>query len=492
MSGRRTRAWAALAAFALTLAGVSWSLLGHRQLGDLKGLSDTWLQMAVESAQAGDLVYAGTVSMYKPPGYPAFLQAVLWVVEHAPARLVAALAVPSEGDALLQRLGGPVYWAHGLVLALAAAAVCLWLSRFMSASLALAGAICFGVNPYVLTYVGTPHYAIPYMALIVVSCWASERALAADTGRWLTLVVAGLLWALTTLVRPVTLVLAPFLLAAFLWRCRPSWRTALLRAAVVLGALYLALVPWTARNYLLTRRIVPVSAQAWHNVWVASAVRSSPDPNHYRWKLIRGQYKRLLKREAPQTPNTDPYNLADNVRIDDICRRMAFENLRRAPGVYLANAAGSFFSYNVHINSILIGLYAYLQRPGARLKTWYWPGQSQEAYASLTTAAFVQLFHGLSLLALGGLIWALRRDGPPLLATVATHFCFAFAHSIVWMDTLYYSSKWPFLIVLAFAFIHWTLRSRSFALWGRSWRLGGVLGWALALTSVALTVALLL
>ena len=484
--------WAAAVAFAATLFAVSWSLLGHRQLGDLQGLSDVWLRVAVDSAKLGDLGLAGEVTVFKPPGYPAFLRAVLWVVSHVPARVVAAMAVSTEGDAQLQALGGPIYWAHGLFLALGAAALCLWLSRSMPTSLALAGALCFGVNPYVLTYVGTPHYAIPYMALIVVSCWATERALAARANDWLPLLTAGLLWALATLVRPVTLLLGPFLLAAFVWHHWPHLRTALRRAAVTVGVLYLALGPWTARNYVLTGRIIPVNAQAWLNTWAAVQVSSAPDPNRYRWKLIRRPFKRLLKRVAPETPNTDPFNLQDNLRVEDAARRSVFVHLRRSPGVYLRNAVGSFYSYHVHVNSILIGLYAFIQKPGVRLKSWYWPGQSQEVYASPIADAFVQLLRGLSLLALGGLIWSLRRDGPPLLGALAVHCCLAVAHSITWMDLMYYFTKWPFVVVFAFAFLHWALRSRTVGVAGRRWRLDLVVGWSIALFSVALTVALLL
>jgi hypothetical protein len=264
------------------------------------------------------------------------------------------------------------------------------------------------------------------------------------------------------------------------------------RTAVLVGVMLLALSACTLRNYVLSGRVVPVNAQFWLSIWPAAIRSSDPDPNRYRWKEIRRPFRRLLKRVALGTERTDPYGVSDNLRVEEAARRSVLASLSRSPRTYLGNVLDSFYSYHVHVNSILIGLYRYVQTPGRRLKSWYWPGQDQEAYASPIAGGFEVLLSGLSLVALAGLLWSLRAGGPPLLATASVHVCLALAHSITWMDLMYYFTKWPFVIVFAFACLQWALRSRTLSVGGRRRSWADVVGWSIALLSVALTAALLI
>lgn len=180
------------------------------------------------------------------------------------------------------------------------------------------------------------------------------------------------------------------------------------------------------------------------------------------------------------------------VNVDVIVEHAAAHNAATPTRLAVDNAWGSFRSYHLHVNSVLIGLYAYLQKPGARLRTWYWPGSSLERYASKVADGFVYLTAALSLLALGGFAWSFRGTGPPLLGTAAAHICLTVAHSIAWMDLMYYCTKWPFLVVFAFAFLHWASRSRTIRIAGRTIGVSTLAGWTLAAVSLALTVALLI
>jgi hypothetical protein len=59
------------------------------------------------------------------------------------------------------------------------------------------------------------------------------------------------------------------------------------------------------------------------------------------------------------------------------------------------------------------------------------------------------------------------------------------------MDLMYYVTKWPFVVVFAYAFIHRALGARVIRLGGRAWPLATVVAWALTCIPLYLTVALL-
>lgn len=76
------------------------------------------------------------------------------------------------------------------------------------------------------------------------------------TGKPLPLFGAGLFLGLSALVRPVNLLATPFLALILLWRRKLSLRQAILVTSVSV----LAVVPWTARNWALFGKLVPIAA----------------------------------------------------------------------------------------------------------------------------------------------------------------------------------------------------------------------------------------
>jgi hypothetical protein len=98
----------------------------------------------------------------------------------------------------------------------------------------------------------------------VLLWWAMERLLAADASRSATAAAAaGLLWGLAVLTRETVLYFLPL---AAVWL---AWRRAggALRAAVLLAAALLVVVPWTLRNWLVFDAFVPVSTAGALNLW---------------------------------------------------------------------------------------------------------------------------------------------------------------------------------------------------------------------------------
>jgi hypothetical protein len=113
---------------------------------------------------------------------------------------------------------------------------------------------------------------------IVLLWWAIERALAADTSaRPRTAAAAGFLFGLATLTRELAIYLVPLVV---LWLLRPreltearwqAWlhppRRRVAAAAALVAACVLTVLPWTVRNAVVFRTVIPVSTMGGLNLW---------------------------------------------------------------------------------------------------------------------------------------------------------------------------------------------------------------------------------
>jgi hypothetical protein len=113
---------------------------------------------------------------------------------------------------------------------------------------------------------------------IVLLWWAIERALAADTSaRARTAAAAGFLFGLATLTRELAIYLVPLVV---LWLLRPreltearwqAWlhppRRRVAAAAALVAACVLTVLPWTVRNAVVFRTVIPVSTMGGLNLW---------------------------------------------------------------------------------------------------------------------------------------------------------------------------------------------------------------------------------
>jgi Dolichyl-phosphate-mannose-protein mannosyltransferase len=373
--GRRTLLGAFV--FAATLALADGSVAGHRQLGYMRGLADRWLALALNLAAHGVFGNGSEATVFKPPGYPAFLSSLLMLTlgspppADAPTRFpnaseLAGLAVPLEAS-YVQRAVRVVYWSHAIVLALTAGLFFLWLSEFVRDSVALAGSLLFGLNPYSVILVGMLHYSLLHLFTLVAACYLLYRALRGPSRAW-PMVAAGVAFGIVTLVRPSTLALPPFVFLALLLRSGFSWSRSLRTGALYTAGMILALAPWTARNHAVTGRVIPVNAQLWMNVWAATARPVDIQPNHYRWKALRDRWMVILKRVPAQRLVTNPESVSDNLALEAELRDVSLRNLERRPEVYAQNVLRSFVTFNLRINSVLVKVFQHLQQPGAVIK----------------------------------------------------------------------------------------------------------------------------
>ena len=450
--------------FALTLSVCAISLTTHRQLGYLRGMADRWLGLGLNLRVNGVLGDGQEPTVFKPPGYPAFIALVVLVRGEAPQRIGVYTSYPAWSElhglplpydpAAVARAVSAVYWAQAIALSAAAALLFLWLCRVAREPVAFVGALLFGLSPHTLILVGFLHYSVLHLLLMIAGALALEHALASAPparGRW---VLAGMVWGLATLVRPVTLLLPPFVLAVLLLRRRTRpWRTALGAALVFTLGMGAVLAPYTARNYARSGTLIPVSAQVWMNLWAASLSDVPPQPDHIRWKAVREPLMRILKR-VPESPlRTDPETVRDSLRLEAEFRRLTIRNLERKPGVYAANVAASLWTLVRDVPTVLVKNFQYMGRPEATVRDWYALDRKQDFHPPGASRASAWMVHVLGLFSLAALIVDLRRRDPALLVTAALWLCVVVAHALVWMDLLYYYVKLPFVFVAGFRFV---------------------------------------
>jgi hypothetical protein len=431
------------------VTAASWCfVLTRLQLGYLGGATDEYFPLGAKLRINRTLgPAAGEPSTLRPPGYPAFVAAILLVAVPAPARLSA--------DAFRRQGQVAVMLAQGLLLALASAIVvgALAASGF-DLWVATAAGLALGLNPFSLLSVGLLHYGLVHLVLLVLAIVVTERAVAEEPSLARPL-VAGALWGLAALVRPVTLPIPAFLLLCLLRR-RDATARRHLRTCVLVGVgMVAAVAPWTARNFRVTGRLVTVNENAWTTIWAQTAMRLPRDPNRYVWfDVYQGPFRQVFQ-EATGLPVYDYLAHTRQIaRVEETFRRDALRRLRADPGLYARNVAGTLTSLVVGEPMILIAASRAIQAQGAETpppgvgsvpQSWLLAGQPQPAVPALLASAVRVLMMALEGAALAGAglwVWRPRRWGAVVLAAF---LCVIAAHALVFAHLMHYYLKLPFL-----------------------------------------------
>jgi hypothetical protein len=270
--------------------------------------------------------------LLRPPGYPAFVAATLWARDGL--RATGLLPGPLQRDevtvTLVQRLAlllvSCVVFREALRLTTAFGAFCL--------------ATLLSVNPLSLILAGTLSYPLLDMLLVALGTTLLARATGAD--RWRPLLLAGVLWGLAALVRPVALALPAFALVAALWRRPGSWRPGLRAGAGLAMGMAAMVGPYALRNLALTGRLVPVCAQAGFALWGSSVARPLPGESYVGWVRIWREKGMPLFAEVTGSPEYSIDRLTEHaLRLDAAFGRAARANIERDPGTYLSNVANN-------------------------------------------------------------------------------------------------------------------------------------------------------
>jgi 4-amino-4-deoxy-L-arabinose transferase-like glycosyltransferase len=201
----------------------------------------------------GDQVPSGIYpSAYYPPGYPLFLGAVFWSGDHLLPFDVGHVGMATFMNALLSAATLPLVFALG--------------RRLNGVTAGLVAAALMAVLPNTIFETGVVLTESLFLLLMVLMLLIAlpTPALARAPG-WRRQAVVGVLFALTALVRPVSLVLLPVFL--YLWWPAGA-RVAMKRTGLVLGAAVLTILPWTIRNVITMDSPVLISTNLGDNLCI--------------------------------------------------------------------------------------------------------------------------------------------------------------------------------------------------------------------------------
>lgn len=440
MHGRRRRPIAIVAAFlAISCIDATALLLARdRHLGFWEDHFDK----GVSLYETGSMLANGKPNLMRPPGYPVFVASTLALRD-----AVMRLGQPLYGDL------GPrglrlvsVLAAHALLLGVLGAMITWFAFDRMGAVAAFACAVAVACNPLLLVIAGHISYPLLHVVLVTVaSLLLLKQVDTGDPGGG-ALLGSGLIWGAATLVKSVTLIAPVFILmwAAAHYDVRRAVRT----TAFFTAGLLLVVAPYTARNYAVSGRFIPVNAQASFALWATSLERIPSGRDYLDWTSV---WSVSAMKTFTEVTGAQDYSLVvfeDRLlELSDRFAKMAEENVRRDPTVYAYNAWHNSVRYVVDPpTSFFFDLYA-------------WPRDARRSrvVAGLSVALMTLIA------AVAVVIGSVRRD-PRWSLVLALFAMMAAAHALTYLEARYLYVKLP-AIAVGFVFACVVVSSHGGARW---------------------------
>jgi hypothetical protein len=259
------------------------------------------------------------------------------------------------------------------------------------------------------------------------------------------LVVAGLLWGIATLARPVSLILPAFVVFLPLVR-GGTWRTRKVFGHFLgwfsLG-MALAIAPVTVRNFAATGRVIPVNAQAGFNLW-GNTVEKIPSPTGYlTWTVLWAEHGVPVVQRVTGAAAPRPDSVQDTVRLNDEFSRLALARMVESPSIY------------VHI--VLINFRENLDRLGVWLKFFQRaqvgvpigdvPDRPPDPLARWGAAAAEVTMVVMMLIAVAGVAVGVWKKHPLAWTIAVVYASMAVAHSIMFLTPRYPYVKLPLVVM---------------------------------------------
>jgi hypothetical protein len=414
----RSRAWVAgLVLFAVTLCA-NTSFLSTARIDTFE--EHFWLAQHLRIT--GVLSINDRPALFRPPGFPIFAAGVLWTCDRL------GLAIPDERAVVL---------ANGLLLSVGAVLLFSYLVRTRPAAEAAAFGCLFAFHPAVLIIATNTSYPPLHMVLMVAATLALATALSAVRRPTAWALAAGLAWGAATLVRPLSLILPPFVLLLARWEFGAgSWRRALRFTSVFTLGMALIIAPYTWRNYRASGRLIAVSAQAGFSFWALSVERTPSEAGYPDWGRLWKVYGMPIYTRVTGAEKFRIEAFYDHVLpLNDAFAHEARLNIAARPGIYASNVLRSFAKFNTDGLAWWIDRYrAAAHREG--------PGRGLGAGIALAFSV------GLTGLALAGLVRGICR-GETLARTILVLYAMlCLATSINFSAARYNYARLP-LIILA-------------------------------------------
>jgi hypothetical protein len=368
----------------------------------------------------GTLMIDGVPSIFRPPGYPGFVAATLWIAD-AVSPQAAMSPRSNEHDWRV------VVTAQGLLLGVMAAAFFLWASRWNGFTVAAGFAFAATLNPWSLALANVATYHLLFVVLLTFSTLALFLLRNSARGA----LGAGLLWGLTCLVKPVALII-PFFIAPLLLIRRPL-RSAITAIILIGAGMILIVGPYVARNTVVTGQPF-VTAQGGVVFWGSSVEKMTPDQSFLEWQPIWWKYGMpIFSRVTGAAQYSDPVQNAYALQLNAEFWNQTRQNVIAAPDIYFYNVARNFISFNLDT-----------------MEFWnkFLVAHNKRLVDALSQVWIILLM----MLSAAGVIQGILKNDDDAFIVTAVYLCIVVGHSISFATALYTVSKFP-LILLGFALL---------------------------------------
>jgi hypothetical protein len=454
-----------------------------KQLLFLDGMAEDYFRLGINLHQTGrfhryadDMTHPFT---FRPPGYAVFLAGIIKLTDLNLNGLEDGSESRRDGTREEMLVSGAIKATcivQALLLSLSSALLFLWLSRYVAVRNAFIMALLYGCNPYLIIHAGFLHYEILHLTLTIASCYALDASLQAKRNQHLKLAMAGMLWGATTLVRPQTLLLPPFLAIivmlyikcsgrTFKAQFKDYWQPVLVKTGLVIFGMALIISPWTFRNYRVAGKIIPINSQSWNVVWASTVNVVERTPNHFRWWSTWYPYGMPV---FEAVTGSAKFNYRDFIThqhaLEEAFKKETIKNLLHQPDIYLHNMVLHGVSFVLDINSVMIKFYQAIQEPNIKFsKKWLWVGDPQNFYSSSAAKRFEIFTTALTFLSFIGAGLGILGKERWLIAPGLIFVLFWASHTLTYLDIFYYYIKLPFLYVFS-AYAIQAMKKKSLAM----------------------------
>jgi 4-amino-4-deoxy-L-arabinose transferase-like glycosyltransferase len=299
--------------------------------------------------------------------------------------------------------------------------------------------ILISLNPYLARWAGTALSESLHLTLTVGTICVFIRAPQTSKKLWYGL--SGVLWALATLCRPITVLLLPMMVATIYFYA-PKVEQRVQKAAIVLlfGALMMS--PWTVRNWLQFNRFIPLQTVGYGEHFWLTTVDTEDQP-------VNGDWEEKLPTLFVKYPEYAQYHefLAcknEKVSIDEeraweaTLIRYALQRVMKDPWGYFLSRAQRYPRLWLHSGEMWFSNVSFQSAVASR----------QYLILSFKTSLGF-LFSVLPLsFAIAG-IYLSRRNWRTLCPILLVPLLIGVNHLPLWVETRYSLAAMPFLLLFA-------------------------------------------
>jgi len=453
----------AIASFLIPFLIGSYDLHAKKQLEFMDNMAEEYMLLGVNLQQTGKYeIEKNKDFFFRAPGYPYFIYFALKFYDKAPKR---GQLFPDKEELAkaVKGINNHIYFTQNILFSLTVLFIFGIALHFLKPTLAFFISLLFGCNPYFLILIGLLHYEILHIFLLSLGTFLLINGFNKKPRGSVWLLFSGLCFGLATLVRPITLILPVFVFLGLLIAEKKKFTPAAVKTLVFVFCMMVVIAPWSWRNYQLSKTFIPVNAQGGVALWSGTVKALSIQPNYYRWWDLwytEGMpiYQKVAGNEKLTATSWANYNL----ELEKEFKKEAYSNLKKQPLTYVYNVMMNFITINLHVNSVFLKIFDYIQLPGNIFhKEFLKSDNDQTFHKDWQSDLFTFLFIILTICAGTGFYLGIKNKDFSILPVLTVYLCVTIAHSITYMDIMYYYVKMPFLFIFYAYFLKQLTASKN-------------------------------